>query len=359
MIYQDPIYGKVKIETPVILELIKSPPLQRLKGIPQLGYTSVYFPEVSHTRFEHSLGVFILLKKFGASLKEQVAGLIHDVSHTVFCHIGDYIFDAGSETKHTFQDDIFKDFVLKTEIPKILRKFNFPLNYILNEENFPLKEEPLPDLCADRIDYFLRDGFYFKKLSKGEIKEILDNFTILENRWVLKSIKVARNFARKYLLLNRLYWSSPEAGVMFKTIGEAIKYALSKGVLKEKDIFTTDKEVLEKLKKFEGKDKRFDLLLKRMQGKIKWKLDKRNYGISVKVKSRVVDPLIMTSRRDESLLHPPSERSAAKVEKKEPSLTSLRSGNQKLKRLSKIDKNWAEIIGKESKPKEYFIKFEL
>lgn len=327
MIYQDPIYGKVKIETPVILELIKSPPLQRLKGIPQLGYTSVYFPEVSHTRFEHSLGVFILLKKFGASLKEQVAGLIHDVSHTVFCHIGDYIFDSGSETKHTFQDDIFKDFVFKTEIPKILRKFNFPLNYILNEKNFPLKEKLLPDLCADRIDYFLRDGFYFKRIPKKEINEILNNFTILENRWVFKSIKVARNFARKYLLLNRLYWSSPEAGVMFKTIGEAIRYALSRGFLEEKDIFTTDKKVLEKLERFKGEDKKFDLLLKRMQGKIKWKLDKRNYDISVKVKSRVVDPLIMT--------------------------------NQKLKRLSEIDKNWAKIIEKESKPKKYFIKFEL
>ena len=38
MEYTDRIYGKVNIEEPVILELINSPALQRLKGIDQSGY---------------------------------------------------------------------------------------------------------------------------------------------------------------------------------------------------------------------------------------------------------------------------------------------------------------------------------
>ena len=326
MVYTDRIYGKIEIKEPVILELIESPSLQRLKGLPQLGYTRVYFPKVSHTRFEHSLGVFILLKKFNASLEEQIAGLIHDVSHTAFCHMGDYIFDSGSETKHTFQDIIFKEFVKKTEIPETLRKFNFNLDYILNEKNFPLKERPLPGLCADRIDYFLRDGFMFGKLTKKGIKEFLSNLEIYRNRWIFKDFKIAKRFAKEYLLLNNLYWASQEAGVMFKTIGETIKHSLFNGYLKEEDVFTTDREVLEKLKKLKNKDKTFNLLLKRMQGKVKWKLDKRNYDVKVKVKSRVVDPLIKL--------------------------------NKNLKRLSEIDKDYQKLMFKNLSPKEYCIKFE-
>ena len=38
MTYQDRIYGEIEIETPVILELVNSKPIQRLKHIDQAGY---------------------------------------------------------------------------------------------------------------------------------------------------------------------------------------------------------------------------------------------------------------------------------------------------------------------------------
>jgi len=325
MIYRDRIYGKVKIETPIILELIKSPSLQRLKGLPQLGLTSVYYPEVSHTRFEHSIGVFILLKKFGASFEEQITGLIHDMSHTVFCHMGDYIFDSGSPKYHTFQDETLKKFVFNTEIPSILRKYKFKIGDLLNDKKFLLKERPLPNLCADRIDYFLRDSFYFKEFTKKEIEEILDNFAIIKNQWVFKSKRIAKKFARKYQKMNNLYWSSIKAALMFGTVSEVIKYAIVRNYLNKKDIFTTDKEVLRKLEKLRKKDKKLNSLLERVEGKTKYQLNKRNYDLHVFTKSRAIDPLIKI--------------------------------NNQIKKFSEIDTKQQKIIQKELKPKEYFIKF--
>lgn len=64
MFYTDPIYGTVEIQDPVILELIQSPTLQRLKGIDQAGYYDEHFPDSKHTRFEHSMGVYLLLKRY-------------------------------------------------------------------------------------------------------------------------------------------------------------------------------------------------------------------------------------------------------------------------------------------------------
>ena len=55
--------------------------------------------------------MYALLKKFGASTEEQIAGLIHDVSHSAFSHCIDYVLDEGSEKTHNHQDRIFATFV--------------------------------------------------------------------------------------------------------------------------------------------------------------------------------------------------------------------------------------------------------
>ena len=137
MTYNDCIFGRVKIKEPVILELIKSKTLQRLKGIDQGGYQPLYAKPKTvlknrrhHNRFAHSLGVYLLLKKYGAPLEEQIAGLIHDVSHACFSHCIDYVLTEGSQKKHSHQDNIFVEFVRKTEIPGILKKYQISSKYI-------------------------------------------------------------------------------------------------------------------------------------------------------------------------------------------------------------------------------------
>ena len=160
MLYLDKVYGETEITEPVILDLIHSCTIERLKGIDQAGYFEPYFPNTKHNRFEHSLGVYILLKNFGASLEEQISGLIHDVSHSAFSHVTDGVLKNSSSEKEDHQDNIFEQFVKNSEIPKILVKYNIDVNYILNDDNFLLKEQKLPELCADRIDYILRDAWH-------------------------------------------------------------------------------------------------------------------------------------------------------------------------------------------------------
>lgn len=152
----DRVYGKVNIDEPILIELINSKPIQRLKGVNQAGASKYAIDTKTVTRYEHSLGVMILLKKLGASIEEQIAGLLHDVPHTAFSHVIDFVFKDKDHT-HEFHEKFHEKIILQSEIPNILKKYNFDLNMILNEENFPLLERSLPDLCADRIDYTLRD----------------------------------------------------------------------------------------------------------------------------------------------------------------------------------------------------------
>lgn len=154
MLIIDRVYGKIKITNPLIIELIKSSPMQRLKGINQSGGPVFLEPNRDITRYEHSIGVWYLLNKYGANLEEQVAGLLHDTPHTAFSHVIDFVFQSED---HTFHEKFMEKVILFSEIPTILKKYNINVGTILDKERFHLLDAELPDLSADRIDYFLRD----------------------------------------------------------------------------------------------------------------------------------------------------------------------------------------------------------
>ena len=94
MIINDILYGQAEIDQPVLIELLKAPELQRLQQVGMGGYYpgSPYASgHRDYTRHRHSVGVMLLLRRFNAPLEEQIAGLIHDVSHSAFSHTIDYI----------------------------------------------------------------------------------------------------------------------------------------------------------------------------------------------------------------------------------------------------------------------------
>lgn len=332
MKYPDRVYGEFLITEPVILELINCQALQRLKGIDQAGYRPMWIKpdkdmgECDHSRFAHSLGVYLLLHKHKASIEEQVAGLIHDVSHSAFSHCIDYALDVGSEKEHNHQDNLFDSYIRKTEIPEIIKKFGLDPEYILNDKNFPLKEKNLPDLCADRIDYSLRTAVVFDEISEQEKDYLLENLITENNNWVFKTFESAKKYAELFLKLNVVYFASLTSGIMLRVTGDCLKYALKRGYISEDDLYTTDKIVIEKIKSFLDKDKELKLLWDRMNGKVKITNNQDNYDSEVFCKSRVVDPLF--------------------------------KDNGAIKRVSDIEPNWKNVIKEELKPKQYFLKFE-
>jgi len=326
MHYEDRIYGKVEITEPVILDLINCPALQRLKEIDQIGYFEPYTPGTAHSRFEHSVGVFLLLDKYKAPIKERIAGLIHDVSHSAFSHCIDYVLDVGSEKEHNHQDNIFDEFVRKSEIPKILKRYGIGVDYILDDNNFPLKEKELPDLCADRIDYSFRTSVVFKELKQKDAQEMLSKLVVENNNWVFTNFESAKKYAELFSKLNTKYYAGIQAAVMFRTVGDYLRYALQKSYIDQSDLYTTDRKVLSKIAKYHEQDEHLNFLFDRMNNKIGFKNNPNQYDARVYCKSRAVDPLCKMGKET--------------------------------KRISEIDRNWGSIVDEEMKPKHYFIKFD-
>jgi hypothetical protein len=96
----DPVFGRQRVEEPVLLELLETDVVRRLAGVHQAGASYLVRPGRDVMRFEHSVGVMLLIRQLGGDLSEQVSGLLHDVSHTAFSHVLDRVHRRKDEDYH-------------------------------------------------------------------------------------------------------------------------------------------------------------------------------------------------------------------------------------------------------------------
>lgn len=158
---RDPLYGYIKIDKD-IRKVLDHEYIQRLRNIKQLGVTEKVYPGATHTRFNHSLGVFYIAGEISDSLDIdkhekkiiKLAGLLHDIGHGPFSHISERILEK--KTENITHEDISCKYVYKMEdvIPVDTDKIT---KYIKGEDNLNIISG---DIDADRMDYLRRDSFY-------------------------------------------------------------------------------------------------------------------------------------------------------------------------------------------------------
>ena len=288
MIIRDNIYGEFKVGDAVIVELLKSPSLLRLKNISQYGVPDKYYHLKNYSRYEHSIGVMLLLRKLGATLEEQVAGLIHDASHFAFSHVADWVFAKGNKGNEDLQNTLMEEFVRGGKIASALTKHGFSVDRLLNEENYPLLEKKIPDLCADRVDYAMRDFKYW--LNSGIVKKCLDSLVNYNGEIVFTNQETAFLFASNFLELQTRFWGGFEAMVRYHLFSEALKLALREGVVKKKDFYKDEPSILAKLESQKNLEIENILTLLRKKD---LKYYKSTFGKKVFKKFRYVDPKVV------------------------------------------------------------------
>jgi HD superfamily phosphohydrolase len=182
-VFRDPVHNYIHVQNQMILDLIDSKEVQRLRRIKQLGTSSFTFHGGEHSRFTHSLGVYenarqmtdIFKRKYSKQVigeddgwddgRERLvtlaAALLHDVGHGPYSHTFEHIFHTNHE--HVTVDIITNP---ETEVYQILNRV---------EEGFPekvasviQKTYPNPQVVqmissqidADRMEYLLRDAYF-------------------------------------------------------------------------------------------------------------------------------------------------------------------------------------------------------
>lgn len=241
-------YGTFEVGEPVIFDLIQSAAFQRIRHIHQYGIMRWVKNSPEYSRYSHCLGVWAILRRFGAPLNEQLAGLLHDVSHTVFSHLGDHIFNHNS-ARSSYQDDIHEWFLRKYSIDKILLNHGIELRDVLHKsDRYKMLEQDLPELCADRIEYNLRGGLIEGLISKEEIEEILAALRFDEGRWFFVDQEAALKFAKIPLHLTVHEWGSPGNHLAYAWAAKAVRRGLELQVITFDEVhFSTDDIIWERL----------------------------------------------------------------------------------------------------------------
>lgn len=288
MIIDDPVYGRWEVEE-ILGELIQSQPVQRLKKIHQGGAAHLVNPAWNVTRFEHSVGVMLLIRRLGGCLEEQIAGLLHDVSHTAFSHVVDIVAACPEDD---FHDRYLETIVRRSEIPSLLKKHGFNLEPILDLSRWSLLEQPTPDLCADRIDYTLRDRLHYDGMEREQIQWFLDQLCLCTGKICLRSVEAAEWFAHLYYREVIDFFHDPLNLYAYEQLAHVLKKALEEGTLEMDDLFTDDETVLQQLRS-RGSET-VQSMLNQLHPGVGVKEDPEGELVHRRKKLRWIDPLIQT-----------------------------------------------------------------
>lgn len=289
MIVNDKVYGKVKIEEPVLLDLLKSPVILRTKNISQYGVPDKYYHHKNFSRYEHTVGVMCLLRRVGATLEEQIAGLLHDVSHFAFSHVVDWVFKEANNNLERLHDEAHHKFLENSDIPKILKKHGFLLERVSHEANYSLLEQDAPELCGDRVDYSLREmvDWYNPTI----VKKCLPYLANFNGKLIFTDREAAFLFAGGYMDLQSEHWGEYQAVFRYLLFSKAVRICVKEKLLTKKDLYQDEKFALKKLESSQNPEVKE--LLKTLRGKPDgYKFPSQGQKLIVK-KFRFVDPLFL------------------------------------------------------------------
>ena len=245
MWWNDRVYGDVTIDDPPLLALIACPTFQRLKGVRQAGPSAFAFPFKTVSRYEHSLGVYLLLERLGADRRECVAGLLHDISHTAFSHAVDFVFSSEQQDHH---EELKPEFLGRPDVVTALARLGYhPANFF-DDSVYPLLERPLPWLCADRLDYFLRDGMACRVIGRSEADQVLAHLTVVDQTIAFDDADVARAAAGWFAVMNRDWWASDTESYIYNEFADALREGFRLACLSQADLYENDAHVLARLR---------------------------------------------------------------------------------------------------------------
>jgi uncharacterized protein len=297
MDYLDTIYGAVEINEPVLIDLMQSQAMQRLRGVLQHGITALIGITQPVTRFDHSVGVMLLVRRLGGTLDEQIAALLHDVSHTAFSHVIDYVVDGHDS--QSYHEEWKETHLLASDVPEVLARHGYAWRDFLHEENYALLEQPAPRLCADRLDYFLRDSRDLGLSSAEDVQHVLDQLVAHDGRIGVDDIDVARWLAYTFIAADKASWANFREVGLYEVTARTIKAAMQIGAITEDDFWGTDDQLWRKLHAIDNAEVQRQLRL--VSPATRFERDEVNPTFKVSTKLRTIDPDVLLDDRFQSL----------------------------------------------------------
>jgi len=243
-VFKDPVHRYVRVKDRVIWDLIATPEFQRLRRIKQLGTTNLTFHGAEHSRFNHSLGVYEIVRRITNKIanypewdpNERIlclcAALLHDLGHGPFSHSFEKVFDLDHE-------DFTRKIILgDTKVNQVLEKVELGFAKKVAAVIAKTYQDKLvtslisSQIDADRMDYLQRDAYY-TGVSYGlfDMERILRVMRPTEDQVVIKS--TGMHAVEDYIMSRyQMYWQ-----VYFHPVTRSAEVILTKILHRAKQLY--------------------------------------------------------------------------------------------------------------------------
>lgn len=280
--------------------------MQRLSGVSVmcgLDYTSLYTYPHFHHSLEHSIGVALIVWHFTHDKKQTLAGLFHDIATPAFKHSIDFM-NGDAETQESTEERTAQIIRDSRVITKQLKRDHILPSEVSDYHLYPIADNQLPNLAADRLEYTLSNGFLlYNTWDFEKVKTFYNDLIILKNENGLDEIgfqtpSIASEFATLNLSL-AAHYHGDKARATFQFLADLIQSMINGGYLTVDDLYVMserevvdwilscgDKTLAEALRNFQRATTVFS------SGVAK----KNCYCISTKAKVRYIVPLVKSQK---------------------------------------------------------------
>ena len=225
-----------------IEDFINTKEMQRLASVGQncgRDYISSKLQtfQYNYSRLTHSIGVGLIVWNFTKTPKQAIAGLLHDIATPTFSHVIDY-YNNDSNTQTSTEENTENIIRKSKEINEKLIKYNVDVNDVLDYSVYPIADNNMPQLSADRLEYNLYMGTARGIVTFEEAEQIYDDLIIVKNEknideMCFQNLKLAKKMTR-VALENGTYMSGGISSITNQLLSDILKMAVMEKILQPK-----------------------------------------------------------------------------------------------------------------------------
>jgi hypothetical protein len=292
-----------------ILEASKTEPMARLKDVGMncgCEYTS--FPRFKNllpsSRFDHSVGVGLIVLHFTGNKAQSLAGLFHDIATPTFAHVIDFL--KGDHITQESTEEGTTDIIEKSpEIQEILIKNGLKTENVSDYHIYPIADNDSPKLSADRLEYTLLNLVNYKFGTETDAMELYRDIVVGDNEFgekelCFKTPEIGLRFSEFSLQCSKVYVADEDRFSM-EALANLLKNGISEKIITESDFYSTETKLIEKLKN----NKKYSDLWENYRSysslRISSQPDLTGEWYNVSAKKRYIDPFILNYGRISSI----------------------------------------------------------
>ena len=218
--------------------LAETPPMARLRQVGMncgCEYTS--FPRFAgwapYSRFDHSVGVGLIVWHFTGDLRQSAAGLLHDAATPAFAHVVDFLH---GDHLHQESTEARTAELIETspELQVLLGEYGLATEDVADYHRYPIADNDSPQLSADRLEYTLGDLRCYGFAGADALRAFYQDLTVWQDEsgrpeLAFRTLETACAFTEASLQTARVYVADEDRFAM-QALADLLRDAVNRQV---------------------------------------------------------------------------------------------------------------------------------